>query len=337
MSLEKLSAGMIPAIEEEMKAAVSLVDGEQWRGLHEMLSYHLGWSGDGAGPKAVGKRIRPLVLLLVAAACEADWRKGLPAAASMELLHNFSLIHDDIEDHSELRRGRPTLWVEWGVPQAINAGDTLFTVAHLAMLRLQETTDVETTSRAMLISQQTCLALTKGQYLDMSYETQRSLPVESYWPMVGGKTAALIAACCRLGALAAGASQARQDYFAEFGRTLGLAFQVQDDILGIWGDANLTGKSVASDLLTGKKSLPVLFGLQKQGSFARRWLQGELKPEEVPALAGQLAHEGGKAYAEEIAAALTAQSMQALEQAEPHGEAGQALFELAHQLLDRRL
>ena len=134
-----------------------------------------------------------------------DWHKALPAAAAVELLHNFSLIHDDIQDHSDMRRGRPTVWVKWGVPQAINAGDVMFTQAFWALQRLADRTSAQTALEASQVLQQVCLRLTEGQYLDISYEDKSVLPLDAYWPMIGGKTSALLGGCAELGALVGGA------------------------------------------------------------------------------------------------------------------------------------
>jgi geranylgeranyl diphosphate synthase type I len=345
MALSTFVNSMLPAVEEEMRAVVDLVqtpamptdyfeqEVENWQLLHHMLGYHLGWTEP--VPEAAGKRIRPLLMLLVTAAAGEDWHKGLPVAAAVELLHNFSLIHDDIEDNSPLRRGRPTLWTKWGIPQTINTGDVMFTLANLALLRLQAQVSVDCTLEAAQVFFKTCLALTQGQYLDMNYETKRQLSMDAYWPMVTGKTATLLAACTELGACVAKTSlEARREY-QQFGLNLGLAFQVQDDLLGIWGNEQQTGKSAESDLLSGKKSLPVLYGLHQQGQFAQRWLAGPIQPDEVEELAAQLRAEGAYDYAKDIAHQLTDRAVHALEGAAPQGDAGQALLELAESLLSR--
>ena len=304
--------------------------------MRHMLAYHMGWEGEHAGPKAAGKRIRPLLVLLSCASAGGDWRAALPAAAAVELVHNFSLIHDDIEDNSPLRRGRQTVWKLWGIPQAINAGDAMFTQAYLVLLRLEHTVSPAVALRASHLLQETCLHLTQGQYMDISYENRLDLNVDAYWPMVSGKTAALLSACTGLGALAAGLDEARFQAYREFGRLLGLAFQAQDDILGIWGDAALTGKSADSDLVSGKKSLPVLFGLQQGAAFAQRWSQGPIQPDEVEALARLLEAEGARDFCQSAAEDLTTRALAALNQAAPQGDAGTALVELAHILLDRK-
>jgi geranylgeranyl diphosphate synthase type I len=120
-------------IELELQKQVSRLDVPRTKPFHEMLTYHMGWTGEGAGPEATGKRIRPLMVLLCAAACGADWQSALPAAAAVELVHNFSLVHDDIQDTSDKRRGRTTTWVKWGAPMAINVGDALFVMSNQAM------------------------------------------------------------------------------------------------------------------------------------------------------------------------------------------------------------
>lgn len=334
--LKNLSLQMLPGIEAELRRAVAQCDGEGLAELHEMLAYHMGWEGEGAGSAATGKRIRPLLVLLSAAAVCNEWSPALPAAAAVELLHNFSLIHDDIQDNSPLRRGRPTVWKIWGIPQAINAGDTMLTLAHLALLRLRETATPAVALRAADLLQRTCLHLTQGQYLDIAYENRGDLSLDSYWPMVSGKTAALLSACTALGAMAGGAGEERLAAFSEFGRALGLAFQAQDDILGLWGDAALTGKSAESDLLAGKKSLPILFGLRQDGAFARRWRQGPIQASEVQQLTAQLEQEGARAFAQDAADRLTSQALEALQRADALPPAGAALRELALQLLNRK-
>jgi geranylgeranyl pyrophosphate synthase len=183
-------------------------------------------------------------------------------------VHNFSLVHDDIQDNSDKRRGRPTLWTKWGMPQAINTGDGLFVLSNLAVSDLAENYLADTALRAARALHETCLDLTRGQYMDISYEDRLDLDEDDYWPMITGKTAALLAGCCQMGAILGGAAPASEAAYRDFGLALGLAFQVQDDILGIWGDEAVTGKSAASDLLEGKKSLPVLYGLGKNGPFA---------------------------------------------------------------------
>ncbi len=335
MSLKELSALMLPAIEAELQRQVERLNQPRTKSFYEMLTYHMGWTGEGAGPDAAGKRIRPLMVLLCVAACEADWKSALPASAAVELVHNFSLVHDDIQDNSPKRRGRSTVWAKWGAPMAINVGDALFVISNQAMLDLSRSHPASTVLQAAAILHDTCLELTRGQFLDMSYEKRTNLTVDDYWPMIEGKTAALISACTQIGAILGGAGDATVEQYRVFGRDLGLAFQVQDDILGIWGNEALTGKSAASDLVEGKNSLPILYGLSQKGKFAQRWAASAISPAEVAEAAQMLINEGAQEYSQREAQRLTNQALEALQKTNPKGEAGNALYELADKLLNR--
>lgn len=339
-----LQQTMLEAIEKELQGQVQRLNQTYTKEFHEMLTYHMGWTGEGAGSQATGKRIRPLITLLSTASINsneeerkgvANWLHAVSAATSIELIHNFSLVHDDIQDNSELRRGRKTVWVKWGSPMAINAGDALFVIAYQTMLDLSKHYPAEMVMQATSILSEICLKLTQGQFLDMSYENRHDLSIEDYWHMIGGKTAALLSACTQIGALLGYANPVKVEAYRLFGYHLGLAFQVQDDVLGIWGDESVTGKSVASDLVEGKNSLPVLFGLAQNKKFAARWKQGAINQAEVSEVATILENEGAKEYAEKKSIEETDKAMKFLEQANPSGEAGEAIYQLANMLLKR--
>jgi geranylgeranyl diphosphate synthase, type I len=221
------------------------------------------------------------------------------------------------------------------MPLAINVGDALFVLSNQAMMDLKENYPAETVVAAATVLHNTCLNLTRGQYLDMSYETRNDLGVENYWPMIAGKTAALLSACCHIGAILGGADESKQDAYRSFGHALGMAFQVQDDILGIWGNEALTGKSVASDLLEGKKSLPVLHGLSKAANLPSAGQKGRSNPDEVEELAQLLATEGSYEYTHSMSRQMTTMALDSLREADPQGEAGEALMELANKLIKR--
>ncbi|MCP4138990.1 MAG: polyprenyl synthetase family protein [Chloroflexi bacterium] len=333
--MKKINQTFLTAIEKELQHQVSRLDETHTVIYHEMLTYHMGWTGEGAGEKARGKRIRPLLVLLAASASGGNWEKALPLAAGIELIHNFSLFHDDIQDKSETRRGRLTAWKIWGVAQAINAGDGMFILANLAMGDLAKSYPAEMVLAGEKIFQETCLNLTRGQHLDIDYEKREMLSVGDYWTMIAGKTATLIATSMQLGALFGNADEETQNAYRDFGHYLGLAFQVQDDILGIWGDEALTGKSTASDLLEGKKSLPVLYGLEKDGEFAKKWKEGPVKEADVREMAQYLEVEGARLKAQRQADQMTDLALKSLQMANPQGEAGDALFSLAERLLGR--
>jgi len=337
MPLSEFLARHLPLIEEEMRAVVGS-DGSVLGEYYEMMHYHLGWSEHGQGPAVSGKRIRPALSLLACAGAGGEARTALPAAAAIELIHNFTLVHDDIQDDSQSRRGRPTVWRLWGRAQAINAGDALFTIAHLALQRLTgRGMSPDAALEAIAVLDQTCLELTRGQHLDMSFESRAAVSVAEYWQMIEGKTAALIAAAADLGALCAGATVSRRQAYREFGRVLGLAFQAHDDILGIWGDSAETGKSSATDIQTRKKSLPVVYGLERSPRLTTLYSA----PEEdgggpVADIVAELERVGARQHAETEAARLSHAAIHALEHAEPANEAGALLHALASELLGRR-
>jgi geranylgeranyl diphosphate synthase type I len=324
-----------PALRKELERTITQADYSSTPELLSMITYQLGWSGDDAGKKAQGKQLRGLFCLLTCQAAGGNWQAALPAAAAVELLHNFSLIHDDIEDNSDIRRGRPTVWKIWGEAQAINTGDAIFALANASLLNLADTISLEATLKASTLFQTTCLQLTQGQHLDIAFEDLDQVSIEDYFHMISRKTAALIAFCFQVGALCAGASQAIQDHYYDFGRCLGLAFQVMDDILGIWGEEERTGKSTSGDLVTRKKTLPVIFGLQQKKDFYKGWISGEMTPNKVRQLSDLLETEGGLSYAQREAGILTGEAMVSLDKAQPHGEAGKILRETAQQLLSR--
>jgi len=324
-----------PAIREELRTAIASSSDHGTPELYNMITYQLGWTGEKAGPKAEGKQIRPLLVLLGTEAAGGDWKAALPAAAAVELIHNFSLIHDDIEDNSSLRRGRLTVWKRWGEAQAINTGDAVFALASLSLMNLEKTLSADIALQAGKIFHAACLRLTQGQHLDILFENQDTVSLEEYWQMVGGKTAALLAFSMEVGALCASVPAVIQSNYRDFGHYLGLAFQAQDDILGIWGDQEQIGKSNTGDLITGKNTLPVLYGIAQKKEFYECWSAGSIKCEEVSELSRILEAEGARAYAQNTADSLTDLALAALENAQSGGEAGDTLRELADKLLHR--
>lgn len=334
MPLERAFARWLPDLEAEMKLIAGSADAATYVPFYGMLHYHLGWADASFAPINVpaGKHIRPVLCLLVCEAAGGDPRSALPAAAAVELLHNFSLVHDDVEDASHMRRGRPTLWKVWGAPQAINTGDALFTIAHMAFGRLSAygvPADVQIEARNRF--DQTCLRLTQGQFLDMSFEARSGVTVDEYLEMIDGKTAALVSGTAAIGAILARSD--RVDHYARFGRMLGLAFQIEDDLLGIWGDPAITGKSAASDIASRKKTLPVLYGLQHSEKLRALYAAPEMN---VPRVVELLEQAGAKESAATIADDYTQKALIALDAARPQGEAADALRQLAMSLLRRQ-
>jgi len=243
--------------------------------LFQMLRYQLGYiDGDGQQRQSfAGKGLRPTLCLLAAEAIAGEYRQAVPGAVALELVHNFSLIHDDIQDDDRKRHHRPTVWVIWGKPQAINAGTAMRVIANLALLRcVEHSAPYETLLRALWMLDEGSIRLLEGQYLDISYEGRCDVTVTDYLDMIERKTAALIACALKMGALLSAADEDVIAGLGVLGACLGMAFQIRDDYLGIWGDEQKTGKPVGNDILRKKKSLPIVFAFEQAGSAARHKL-----------------------------------------------------------------
>ncbi|MGH2445996.1 MAG: polyprenyl synthetase family protein [Candidatus Limnocylindria bacterium] len=245
-------------IESEMSSVLDQGEGHA-RGLYEMLAYHLGLDGD-AGPR--GKRMRPMLGLMAYQSLTGEYPAALPGAAAVELGHNFSLVHDDIEDADTERRHRPTLWAIWGIPLAINAGDALFALSRLALYRLLDDFDEARVLSLMRIYDETCLALCEGQYLDISFEHRTDVTVDAYLEMIAKKTAALVGASVQAGAILATADDDVVEAYRQFGYDLGMAFQMADDVKGTFWTSADSGKAEAGDVRKRKKTLPLVWALE---------------------------------------------------------------------------
>jgi geranylgeranyl diphosphate synthase type I len=242
--------------------------------LYRMARYHLGWEDErGNAINAGGKGLRAGLCLLACESSGSDWKTAVPAAAAVELVHSFSLVHDDIQDRDLKRHNRSTVWAVWGNAQAINAGDALLALARLALLRVAFSGVADPRQSFLHAAgclDQATLEMVEGQALDIEFEGCDYVTVDEYLDMVGRKTGALFGCALSLGAIVAGAGGARVEQFDRLGRTLGAAFQVRDDMLGIWGDEEITGKPVGADLQRRKKSLPVLVALKGRAAEAVR-------------------------------------------------------------------
>jgi geranylgeranyl diphosphate synthase type I len=336
MPLSHYFTKYLPAIDAEMRQVVSPPQRDIALDVfYGMLHYHLGWVDAEFKPSLSdsGKRLRPVLTLLTCEAAGGDWESALPAAASIELLHNFSLIHDDIEDGDTTRRGRATLWTIWGKPQAINAGDALFTFAHIALSALCVVSRNVPPARRLSVRERfdrACLALTQGQYLDISFESRPNISETEYLRMIGGKTAALIAGACAIGAIVAGSDVAA--YYERFGHEMGFAFQIQDDLLGIWGDPEVTGKPAGNDIRHRKKSLPIAYGLDRSEPLRELYAAETI---DAAAVSAELNHIGARGYAEAMASQHHQRALGALNAAGRDNTATDALRELANSLLNR--
>jgi geranylgeranyl diphosphate synthase, type I len=241
--------------------------------MYDMIRYHLGWIDRSGRPDAAGhgKGVRPTMCLLACQSVGGDYRTGLPAAAAIELVHNYSLIHDDVQDDDTERRHRPTVWSIWGKPQAINAGTAMRMLASTALRRLS--LGLCKRSRIEFLIDEATISLIEGQYLDICYENRLDITVDEYLTMVSGKTGALLGCALETGAELGTDDVACTGAFGEFGRNLGLAFQIRDDILGIWGEVAETGKPSCNDIRRRKKTLPVVLAFDRVGGAERRRLE----------------------------------------------------------------
>ncbi len=235
--------------------------------MYGQIEYHLGWRAENLSPALgdPGKLLRPTLTLLTAELTGGPdaVERALPVAVTIELIHNFSLIHDDIEDGDEERRRRPTVWKVWGQAQAINSGDALFSLARMRIWELaRRGVDPGLVVRLAELVDRTCLELCEGQHLDMRFEGRREVTEAMYLDMIGRKTAALMSCAAEAGArIGAPEDEALGDRLGSFGRALGLAFQLRDDVLGIWSAKEL-GKSEAGDVRRKKMTLPVIHALE---------------------------------------------------------------------------
>ncbi len=232
--------------------------------LYQIMRYHVGLEDEQGKPaQSTGKMLRPSLVLFTAREFGADLETALPAAVAIELIHNFSLIHDDIQDKDYTRRGRPAVWTKWGVEQAINAGDLMYSVAISQALGAGN-------KQAQALVAATCQMI-EGQGLDLQFE-RKPVNVDSYLEMISKKTGALICCSFELGAISANQSPDTTAKLVQLGHYLGLAFQIQDDMLGIWEDGELTGKPQGSDIRSKKKSFPVVVGMDRATTSQRHLL-----------------------------------------------------------------
>ncbi len=235
--------------------------------LGDMLDYHFGYGSH--GPARHGKRLRPNMTIRVATGEGAGAEDAFDAAAAIEILHNYSLVHDDIEDRDELRHGRKTLWATYGIPHAINAGDAMCAVSSLALTRAAERHPPERVVRMVETLHDAHRIMCDGQTLDLTFESTRDVDLPAYQVMIGAKTAALFEAACRLGALTAACDEAAIETYASLGRAFGMAFQIHDDISGIWGATDATGKTARGDIVRRKWTFPIVWALGRPDCAAR--------------------------------------------------------------------
>src|SRR5579884_3545311 len=269
-------------IEAALRSAIADVAAQA--GTHDtdsfygQIQYHLGWVDANLTPTQsdTGKLLRS-TLVLMAYELAGAWglanpettgtrylRRALPAAVAIELTHNFTLIHDDIEDGDTERRHRATLWKLWGVPQAINTGDGMFALSRFALWGiLEEGVDGLLAARLGALLDRTTLVIAEGQYLDISFEQRQDITVAMYLDMISRKTGTLMECSAEMGAMLGTQDSETIQRLKNFGKAIGAAFQVRDDMLGIWATSTELGKTATGDIYRRKKSLPILHALEQ--------------------------------------------------------------------------
>jgi geranylgeranyl diphosphate synthase type I len=277
------------AITPAMRAAIDRLDAT----TRLQAAYHLGWvDAEGRPDRGGGKAVRPALALLSAQATGGPEEIGLPGAVAVELVHNFSLLHDDLMDHDRERRHRVTVWALWGGSSAILSGDALLGLAQEVLLD----SGLPTAAPAALLLAKATRELIRGQVEDLAFEQRDDVTVAECLEMAGCKTGSLMAASAAIGAVLAGAPPAAVTALQTYGAQLGLSFQLVDDVLGIWGDPAVTGKPVFSDLQAGKKSLPISYALAQDPSIAL------IDPADFQKRADAIERAGGRRWALDEAA-----------------------------------
>ncbi|WP_369213008.1 polyprenyl synthetase family protein [Streptomyces flavofungini] len=330
-----LSHGRV-TVTPALRAAVDRLD---HRSRHQ-AAYHFGWITAAGMPTSAdaGKAVRPALALLSAEAVGAPPEIALPGAVAVELVHNFSLLHDDLMDGDEKRRHRHTVWKLWGPDSAILTGDAMLALAQEVLLD----SGLPTAAPAARLLARTTRQLIRGQVQDLSFERRAHVTVEECVDMTAGKTGALLSASAAIGAVLAGAPEATVDALARYGDRLGLAFQLVDDLLGIWGDPAVTGKPVHSDLRSRKKSLPVSHALNQDGPLSDElssWLAtpGEPDEAELRRVAALIEDSGSRDWALAEATRRTALAEDALRDTELDPGARSELLALGRFIVDREV
>lgn len=306
-----------------------------------VVSYHLGWCDEHGCPlnSNGGKAVRPGLVLLAAEASGADAEDALAGAVAVELVHNFSLVHDDLMDRDARRRHRATVWALWGDAVAVLAGDAMLSLAHEVLLD----SDSPNAGAAQSVIAIATRELIRGQAADTAFENRSDVSLGECFEMACGKTAALMTASALTGAVLAGARLSVRDALGAYGHHIGLAFQLVDDLLGIWGRPEVTGKPVYSDLRSRKKTLPVTWTVENGGPAGRElaaWLADETRArsatdDELADVARLIDRGGGRAWACGEARRHITLAIAAIERADiPEGPASE-LAALARYLVAR--
>lgn len=325
MDFKKVFGEKIELINEQLIDSITDIENDRLR--EAMIHY----------PKAGGKRLRPIITMLVADSISRSGSAALPFGIALELVHNFTLVHDDVMDKDETRRGIQTVHSKYGVSEAILAGDALFAKAFELIGDMDLDGDRKSDLTSLLA--RSVILLAEGQQMDMDFETEESVSAEEYMKMIERKTAVLYSAAAQGGAISAGAPEPLQETMFEFGRVMGLGFQIWDDVLDLRADEKLLGKPVGSDIRNGKKTLIIILALEDLKDENRtRFLQllgkSDATDSEVEEAVGILDSAGSIDRAQRIASELIAKAKVLLDDL-PEGDSRQRLIELTDFMIKR--
>lgn len=313
-------------VDPELRRTVESLPGS----MRRVAMYHFGWEQADGTPAAghAGKAIRPALVLAAAQAVDGSAEDAVRAAVAVELAHNFTLLHDDVIDKDVRRRGRATAWTVFGIPDAIITGDAMMALA--LRLLAQDPHPAAAAASARLAA--CVIELCAGQQADCAFEQRAHVSLDECLTMATAKTGALLGCACALGALYAGAGPDEVDAMDAFGREAGLAFQLIDDLIGIWGDPGHTGKPAGADLLARKKSLPVVAALTSgttAGEELAALYAGPMSGDDVRRAADAVDRAGGRDWAQAHAADRMGRAVQQLSRAVPDLGAAGGLLTLA--------
>lgn len=299
------------------------------KGLYEPISYTMDLGG---------KRLRPALVLMACEAMGGDTSKALKAAVGLELFHNFTLLHDDVMDKADVRRGKPTVHRRWNENTAILSGDAMLTMATQYVAQVEPVV----LPAVMELFNRTAMEIYEGQQYDMDFEVRNNVTVEEYIEMIRLKTSVLLGCACKMGAIIAGASEANAQALYDTGVYMGLAFQLQDDVLDVWGDEATFGKAIGGDIMNNKKTFLLIGAMQKaqddDANELRRWLNDEyaLRSEKVAAVTALYERLGMREAADEAIKRYNDMAFEALNKAELSEDARESFVKFIEGLVGRK-
>ncbi len=311
--------------------------------VYDMLRYYMGWGDETGAPvdASTGKAVRPALCLFGCEAVGGDAVRALPAAVALEFVHNFSLIHDDIQDEDETRHSRSTLWAVWGKPKALVAGNVLRSVADMSLEGLRDAgLESEVALTAISLLTESYLEMIEGQYLDLAFEGRHDICMDDYNRMISRKTGALIRCSLNIGAVVGTNDRETVSAFRECGSALGYLFQIRDDVLGVWGDEAVTGKPVGADIRRKKNSYPIVYTMETASQrdrdiLARIYDKPELDAADVAQVLTVMENVGVQRRARAETGIWADRAMNALSAVDLRPEARRDFEEFTHFLMTR--